>query len=270
MLTVQNPLQSRDREGAVPNRRQFLEDYAKIRSAEGRGSPDSAYYRALPFADLTGRNSSQWRIRARTFEYFRSRILPERSCRILDLGAGNGWLSYRLAQMGHSPVAVDIFADVQDGLGAGRHYPLPIPAVEADFNDLPFPAATFDLAVFNSSIHYSDDYARTLAAARRCLRSGGRILILDSPIYRRREHGEAMRAERQEWFERQYGLRSEALGSIEFFDAEMLQSLARELSLTWKIHRPWYGWQWHLRSVRAWLKRRRPPSQFWILEASFK
>jgi len=254
---------------AAADRRRFLADYAKIRSAEGRGSPDSAYYRALPFVDLTGRNSSQWRIRARTFEYFRRRILPPRPCRILDLGAGNGWLSYRLARMGHSPVAVDIFADARDGLGAARHYPLRFPAVEADFNDLPFPAASFDLAVFNSSIHYSDDYRKTLAAARRCLRLGGRAVVLDSPIYRRREHGEAMRAERQESFERQYGLRSEALGSIEFFDEEMLQALARSLSLTWKIHRPWYGWRWHLRPAQAWLKRRRPPSRFWILEASF-
>jgi SAM-dependent methyltransferase len=255
---------------AAAVRRQFLSDYARIRAAEGRGSSTSAYYLALPFADLTGRNSSQWRIRARTFEYFRRRLLPGRPCRILDLGAGNGWLSYRLAQMGHLPVAVDIFADAQDGLCAAKHYPLRIPAVEADFNDLPFPAASFDLAIFNSSLHYSDDYRKTLAAARRCLRRGGRVIILDSPVYRCREHGEAMRAERQEWFLRQYGLRSEALGSIEFLDLEMLQSLARELPLAWRIHRPWYGFRWHLRPLRAWLKRRRPPSRFWILEASFQ
>ena len=57
-------------------RQQFLEDYARIRAAEGRGSEDSAYYRALPFFDPTGRNSAQWRIRARTFKYFKRKILP--------------------------------------------------------------------------------------------------------------------------------------------------------------------------------------------------
>ncbi|HEY7336886.1 MAG TPA: class I SAM-dependent methyltransferase [Bryobacteraceae bacterium] len=251
-------------------RRQFLADYAKIRSAEGRGSADSAYYRALPFADLTGRNSAQWRIRARTFEYFALHVLPRSACRVLDLGAGNCWLSHRLATLGHSPVAVDIFADAQDGLAAWRHYPEPFAVVEADFNELPFAPASFDLIVFNSSIHYSDDYAKTLAAARRCLRQRGRVVILDSPVYRRREHGVAMKVERQRLFERQYGTRSEALGSIEFFDLETLESLARELSLQWKIYRPWYGWKWHLRPVQAWLKRRRPPSRFWILEASFQ
>ena len=44
-------------------RRTFLEQYAVIRHAEGRGSSDSAYYRALPFRDLSGRNTSQWEIR---------------------------------------------------------------------------------------------------------------------------------------------------------------------------------------------------------------
>lgn len=252
-------------------RRQFLEDYAKIRSTEGRGSNDSAYYRSLPFAGPSVPNAAQWRIRARTFQYFTRRILPKnRVCDILDLGAGNCWLSYRLAELRHSPVAVDIFSDALDGLRAARHYPLSFPVVEAEFDHLPFPSAQFDLAVFNSSIHYSADYAPTLAEARRCLRDGGRVIILDSPIYEKREHGEAMRAERQAWFERQYGFRSEALGSVEFFDFQTLADLARELSIAWKIYRPWYGWGWHLRPLRALVKRQRPPSRFWILEGRFQ
>jgi hypothetical protein len=97
-------------------RRQFLEDYGRIRSAEGRGSQESAYYRALPFTDVTGRNSDQWRIRARTFRYFASRVLRQRRAKVLDLGAGNCWLSYRLAELRHHPVAVDIFSDPRDGL----------------------------------------------------------------------------------------------------------------------------------------------------------
>lgn len=250
-------------------RRQFLEDYARIRTAEGRGSEDSAYYCALPFTDPASRNAAQWRIRARTFEYFTRRILGSHACDILDLGAGNCWLSHRLATLGHAPVAVDIFADPRDGLGAARHYPVNFPVVEGGFDDLPFPDAQFDLAVYNSSIHYSSDYERTLAEARRCLRPQGHVVILDSPVYKRREHGEAMRTERQASFERQHGFRSEALGSIEFFDLQMLRDLERRLSITWEIHRPWYGWRWHLRPLRARLTKQRPPSRFWILVGKF-
>ncbi|MCU1339980.1 MAG: Methyltransferase type 11, partial [Bryobacterales bacterium] len=215
-------------------RRQFLNDYARIRSAEGRGSEESEYYRALPFADLSGRNSDQWRIRARTFRYFLNRVLPRQRSTVLDLGAGNCWLSYRLAELRHRPVAVDIFSDPRDGLRAARHYPVSFPTAEADFDRLPFGNASFDLVVFNASFHYSSDYARTLAEARRCLRPEGRVVILDSPVYKRSEHGEQMRAERQVFFEQQHGFRSEALRSIEFLDEPMLDALARDLRLTWR------------------------------------
>lgn len=248
-------------------RARFLDDYRRIRHAEGRGSDDSAYYRALPYADLSGRNAGQWRIRARTFDYFVSRVLPSTPCDILDLGAGNAWLSNRLAKLGHRPVAVDIFRDSRDGLGAARHYESRFPLIEAEFDRLPLPDAAFDCAVFNASVHYSSDYTRTLLEAKRCLRVGGLLVILDSPVYARREHGERMREERHALFERQYGFRSDALPSIEFFDLEMLARLSRTLEVRWEIHRPWYGWRWHMRPWIARLRGRRPPSNFWILAA---
>ena len=251
-------------------RRQFLEDYGRIRSAEGRGSDESGYYRALPFADITGRNADQWRIRARTFRHFARRVLSGQRLKILDVGAGNCWLSYRLAELHHQPVAVDIFSDPRDGLRAARHYPVSFPLVEADFDRLPLASASFDLVVFNASFHYSPDYARTLAEARRCLRTEGRVVILDSPVYKRSAHGEQMRAERQVFFERQHGFLSEALGSIEFLDEPMLRDLARDLKLTWRVHKPWYGFGWMLRPWKARIAGRRPPSRFWTLEGTFQ
>jgi len=251
-------------------RRQFLDDYGRIRSAEGRGSDESAYFRALPFTDTTGNNSDQWRIRARTFQHFVRRVLSGQRLKILDLGAGNCWLSYRLAELRHQPVAVDIFSDQRDGLRAARQYPVSIPVVEADFDRLPFGDGDFDLIVFNASFHYSSDYARTLAEARRCLHSEGRVVILDSPVYKLRRHGEQMRAERQTFFEQQHGFRSEALRSIEYLDEPMLDRLAKDLRLTWRVHKPWYGFGWMLRPWKARLAGRRPPSRFWILEGSFQ
>ena len=97
--------------------RQFVDEYQTVRAAEGRGSLDSNFYLELPFADLSGRNCWQWEIRARSYHYFVRRILPALgtgSLRILDLGAGNGWLSHRLALLGHRPVAVDLLVNPQD------------------------------------------------------------------------------------------------------------------------------------------------------------
>ena len=257
-------------------RHQFLEQYRHIRHAEGRGSDDSAYYRALPYADLSGRNSSMWAMRARTYDFLRRRILLKleltagRPLDILDLGAGNCWMSYRLSLQEHQPVAIDIFDDERDGLRAIRHYPKLLRAIEADFDHLPFDSESFDVAIYNSSLHYSTDYVVTLAEARRCLRRGGTVVILDSPIYRKREHGEQMVRERHAEFERRYGFRSDAIPSIEFLDEPALRKLSGELGVQWRIYRPWYGWRWHLRPYKAWFANKRPPSRFWILAGTFE
>ena len=258
-------------------RQRFLADYVKIRHAEGRGSKDASYYLALPYVDITGRLQDQWTMRAKSWRYLERRVLPEierragHPLRVADLGAGNCWLSYRLALRGHRPAAVDILTDPLDGLAAGRHYQSQafFPRVNAEFDDLPFASASLDLVIYNASIHYSTDYRRTLAEAKRCLRPEGCFLVVDSPVYRRREHGEKMRAERHRQFQSTYGFASDTLQSIEYFDEPMLDELARDLRVEWKIYRPWYGWQWALRPLKAWWKGRRPPSRFWILRGRF-
>ena len=84
----------------------FMQDYEFIRAAEGRGSAGPEYYLDLPFRDLSGRNTAQWTIRAKTFRYIERRLISaispryQRRLRILDLGAGNGWMSYRFALRG--------------------------------------------------------------------------------------------------------------------------------------------------------------------------
>jgi len=254
------------------NRKTFLDQYAVIRHAEGRGSYDPAYYNALPWRDLTGKNSDQWAIRARSYRRFEHSVLNRagKPLRILDVGAGNGWMSYRMALRGHKPVAVDVFTDRLDGLGALRHYKVPVYGIAADFDCLPFRDETFDLLIFNSSLHYSADYRRTLSEARRCLRPSGRLVIIDSPVYRRAEHGELMRAERRAYFEKAFGFRSDVIESIEYLDEPALTSLAADLGIEWTRRRVWYGWRWALRPARAKLMGKRPPSRFMILIGKFR
>lgn len=257
------------------DRNRFLIEYRTIRYAEGRGSDNPDYYRALPYADLSGTSSAAWAMRACTYTFFEEEILPgiERRTRrpldILDLGAGNGWMSYRLTLRGHRARAIDIFNDIRDGLSAAKNYDRPFPVIEAEFDSLPFRDASADLAIYNSSFHYSVDYTRTLREARRCLRPKGCVLILDTPVYRKPEHGRQMVEERKAQFLSRYGFRSDAVPSIQFLDRPMLRKLSTALGIEWTIHHPWYGWEWHLRPIKARLKRRRPPSQFWILAGRF-
>lgn len=252
----------------------FVAEYEFIRDAEKRGSTDTAYYLALPYKDLTGKLSAQWKIRAATYRYFEQRILnrlPPGPLRILDLGAGNGWLSYRLSLLGHRLIAVDIVTNKRDGLGAAAHFvahlPSMFPRVQASMNNLPFISAAFDLTIFNASFHYSEDYSRTLAEAIRCTRPGGSIVIADTPWYRHESSGKAMVEEKHAHFLATYGVASDALSSQEFLTPQRLNILAAEFGIRWSTFKPFYGLQWVLRPLRAKLKRRRTPSQFHIFVA---
>jgi SAM-dependent methyltransferase len=257
-------------------RQKFLQDYRHIRHAEGRGSDLSDYYRALPWCDSSDPNAAMWAMRAKTYSYFVKNVLEpleasrNRPLDVLDAGAGNCWLSHRLSTRDHRPVAVDIFDDKRDGLQAARHYPNAFPVIESDFDHLPYPSASFDLVIFNASFHYSVNYIDTLSEVRRCLRTSGLFVILDTPVYRLREHGTRMVEEKHAAFLQRYGFPSDALPSMEFLDFPTLKMLRNSLQINWQILKPWYGWRWHLRPINALFRRRRPPSKFWILIGRFQ
>lgn len=252
----------------------FISDYQTVRQNEGRGSDSADYYLSLPFRDLTGHNSWQWSIRARTFNCLLKRIMPRIEAEhpggadILDIGAGNGWLSYRLALRGHRPTAVDLIDNDADGLGAARHYldrlAIPFPRIQAEMDNLPFLRHQFDVAIFNAALHYSSSYLATLTEVLRCLRRPGYLIIADSPWYGREESGQRMVEEKRADFQRRFGFPSDSLRSEEFLTDGKLACLARDLQLRWRIEKPWYGLRWALRPLKARLLGRREPSKFHV------
>jgi uncharacterized protein YbaR (Trm112 family) len=101
---------------------QFRQEYETVRRQEGRGSDDPAFYRALPFvADpaWAGRGHSYKGLLAQVIRPFAQKA--QRPLRILDVGAGNGWLSHRLAAEGHVLTAVDLGVTV-GAMGWGRTF----------------------------------------------------------------------------------------------------------------------------------------------------
>jgi SAM-dependent methyltransferase len=242
----------------------FIADYERIRSSEGRGSASEDFYLALPYRDTTGRNRGQWRMRARSYDYIVRHLLEGR--RILDLGAGNGWMSFRLALDGYQPVAVDLLTNDRDGLGAARHYqsrvPTLFPRFQAEICRLPFADEQFDAAVFNASFHYAEDYEASLGEAMRCVKKGGMVIISDTPWYARDESGRQMLAERREAFLHCHGTTADAIASLGYLTDTRLRSMGATLSIRWEVHRPWYGPRWAMRPLIANLRGRREPSRF--------
>jgi SAM-dependent methyltransferase len=251
----------------------FIEDYERIRSEEGRGSRNEDFYLGLPYKDTSGRNAKQWNIRARSYECLIQHVLKPLGRRgtILDLGAGNGWMSFRLALAGFRPIAVDLLTNEHDGLAAAAHYhrhlPEPFPRFQAEMTHLPFQNEQFDTIVFNASFHYSEDYEASLREALRCLRSGGMVIISDTPWYSREESGRQMISERHAAFLRKFGTASDSIPSLEFLTDERLRLLEERLSIQWTIHTPKYGLKWALRPFHARLRHKREPSRFRIYTA---
>jgi SAM-dependent methyltransferase len=71
---------------------------------------------------------------------------------------------------------------------------------------LPLAPGLFDVVLAAGSLHYPPRLLRTLVELRRVTRRGGALLVLDSPVYRRRPDGEAMVTRRMEDQARRYGL----------------------------------------------------------------
>lgn len=250
---------------------QFTQDYERIRRAEGRGSDNPGYYRSLPYRDTSGRMKSDWRIRAASFDAFLKHVvLPmeqslQKPLRVLDLGAGNGWLSNHLARRGHIVAAVDLMTNDFDGLGCYRFYDTVFTPVQAEFDHLPFPDLVADLAIFNASLHYSVSYVDALNESLRVLDPAGKIILIDSPIYKDSTSGAQMVRERNNQFRKKFGFPSDALPSENYITYERINELAAGLNLRCKIIKPYYGIHWLLRPLKALLLGLREPAKFHII-----
>ena len=253
---------------------EFFRNYAGHRADEGRGLRGEAL-RALPYLKF-GPFAKQWKVRAKSYDAFLKHVLfpmeGARALEILDLGAGNGWLSHRVALRGHKAVALDIRQDDVDGLGAAREFlrdrPDLFERLIASFDDLPMTSARFDIALFNASLHYAQDLARVLGEATRVIKPGGKLVILDSPFYDSEPDGAAMVAEKRALGAAKFGSRADILlapNFIEYLTRDRLE--AATPSLVWSYRHVHYPLWYELRPVLAKLKRARTPSRFGLWTA---
>jgi SAM-dependent methyltransferase len=254
----------------------FCIDYARHRAIEGRAHR-GAELASLPYL-ATGPLARQWRVRARTFDAFVERVvLPMarrqgRPLRIVDLGAGNGWLSYRLALEGHRCTAIDIREDDVDGLGAAGELSrsAPFERIVAPFERLPVADRSADIAVFNASLHYAIELAPVLAEAARTLVPSGCIAVLDSPFYASEADGAAMVREKRSRADDTFGRRASNLLALPFVEFLTRERLNRASGLAWRRLRVRYPLWYELRPLVARCTRHRAPSRFdlWLAEVA--
>jgi SAM-dependent methyltransferase len=92
---------------------------------------------------------------------------------------------------------------------------------------LPLPAGSFDVVLANGALHYARRPDRTLVELRRVTRRGGLLLVLDSPVYRRRRDGRRMVKDRARDHFRRYAALAATLGGLEGESAQRREAPPR-------------------------------------------
>jgi len=169
----------------------FATAYAKVRVAEHR-ELTAAEVRSLPSINPSHPLSGMWSQRAASFERFKNAVADEAPGRLVDIGAGCGWLSAAMTVNGWSAAAVDVTVDGGDGLEAALHHDAKLFLARAEMAALPFASNSIDLAVFNASLHYAGSVRAALTEAQRVVRPGGLVAVLDSPVFNKPEAGHKM------------------------------------------------------------------------------
>ncbi len=99
---------------------------------------------------------------------------------VLDIGCGPGFLAAEMAEEVGADGHVHGIDPSDSMLAIARHSETPVDYGRGDALALPFEDEQFDVAVSTQVYEYVDDIEGALAEARRVLRPGGRLLVLDT------------------------------------------------------------------------------------------
>jgi len=204
--------------------------------------PSPEALRELPFVQA-GPGRKVWKAKARAYESLMRILGPARTRRVGDMGAGTGWLAYRLASAGFRCYATDVSADARTGLGAASAYdatPGRFERVLATLTRWPFHDESLDVAICNASLHYVRNVRPVVQEARRVLRPEGVFVTMNEPV-----HMDARSAKRAaaDFRERLRGLGGSGLLVEEYSHlvAEDYEATLSESFQTVKRHDPPYG-----------------------------
>jgi SAM-dependent methyltransferase len=161
----------------------YLPRLSASRAELGRPLLDEAAYERLPDGQQAMPDAAwrtEWRLRCHDLavvQQLLGRHASQGALRILDVGAWNGWLSHRLAALGHAVTAVDYFVDEHDGLGARRFYTTTWRAIQLDLRDLSVLDEQFDVVILNRCLQFFSDPIASLAGAQHRVAPGGQLIV---------------------------------------------------------------------------------------------
>lgn len=132
--------------------------------------------RELPYSYTFDRNT--WEARKKDIDIFNRFVgNGKSSLKILDIGAWNCWFTHQLVKMGHEVVAVDLFIDEKDGLGANKYYDETWISIQLNLNALDVLDSTFDVIILNRCLPYFESIEQTLKLLKTQLKRSGTLFI---------------------------------------------------------------------------------------------
>lgn len=112
-----------------------------------------------------------------------ARSEPRATDRVVDLGAGTGYVTLALAPLVEGVVAADLAKPMVDALAekSEEHGLENVHPVVVDLSQLDLPESSVDLVVSNYALHHltNDDKAALVGRVSRWLRPGGRLVVAD-------------------------------------------------------------------------------------------
>ncbi|MBE2221100.1 MAG: methyltransferase domain-containing protein [Anaerolineae bacterium] len=126
-------------------------------------------------------------------------LQPQSDWRMLDVATGGGHTAFILAPHVAEVVATDITREmlVNTAKGATERGLLNVSTDVADAENLPFPAASFDVVTCRIAAHHFGDNGRFLSEAARVLKPGGRMALVDNVVPGSRLRGKKANVKRE-------------------------------------------------------------------------
>lgn len=151
----------------------------------------------LPDVSSDDVHSQEWKIRkASCRRLTRYLAAKKKALKILEVGCGNGWLSYHLSQIpGSNVVGLDVnFFELQQASRVFAATPN-LRFIYGDLNDVQ--NDKFDIIVFAASIQYFRSFSDIIQSALTRLNTDAEIHIIDSHFYYQTELEAARQRSRQ-------------------------------------------------------------------------
>ena len=172
----------------------FEESYIAVRGKERRMYSDEELLH-LPDIAVEHPHYGEWKLRKESAERLKKYLAgKDRPLKILEVGSGNGWLSYFLSSIPNSNVTgVDI--NLTEIIQAQRvfHQRPNLRFVHGDIKSPEIANAAFDCIVFAACIQYFASPKDIISYALQQLKKEGEIHVLDSNFYKPGDIGPAQK-----------------------------------------------------------------------------